>query len=246
MLAPIRQTATRTLSSNARLLTTSTFRASSDSNIAAASGLFKTTPPEKPTKRSGPRTSTGSGSNRTPAPPPTANAPASTPPAPTLSRALQPKGPTLATIDPSLITPPPAQDPLLHYLTSRLTTHGHRARAAALTSSILLHIHTLTRAPPLPILRAAVLQASPAVRTLMHRRGGKTVAKPVALGEKQRAKYALGWILDASAKRGGRSVAERVAREVVEIVEGRSAALGEKEKVHKFAMVNRGNAQTRI
>ncbi|TFK65688.1 ribosomal protein S7 [Pluteus cervinus] len=154
--------------------------------------------------------------------------------------------PTLSTVNPSSINVPPAQDPLLHYLTSRLTTHGHRARAAKITSEVLLHIHAFTRAPPMPILREAILRASPAVRTLMHKHGGKMVAKPVALGEKQRTWYAMDWILNHSKKRTGQTVGERLARELIMIIEGKSPVLDEKERMHKFAMVNRGNAQTRV
>lgn len=142
-------------------------------------------------------------------------------------------------MNPALIDVPPAQDPLLHYLTSKLLTHGHRARATKITSEILLHLHAFTRAPPLPILREAILRASPAVRTLNHKRGGKVVSKPVALGEKQRTKYAVDWILDFSKDKTGRSVAERVAREIIAVVQGTSKALDAKDKMHKFAMVNR-------
>ncbi|KAG5643685.1 hypothetical protein DXG03_000518 [Asterophora parasitica] len=139
---------------------------------------------------------------------------------------------------PAIIDIPPAEDPLLHYFTSSLLTHGHRARAARITSNTLLHIHAFTRAPPLPILRKAVDAAAPAVRTLMHKQGGKVIAKPVALGEKQRTRKAVQAILTASKTKVGRSVEERLAREIIAVVQGSSAALENKVAIHKFAMVN--------
>ncbi|KAF5386712.1 hypothetical protein D9615_002074 [Tricholomella constricta] len=147
---------------------------------------------------------------------------------------------------PTIMEIPPAEDPLLHYFTSSVLTHGHRARAARITSNTLLHIHAFTRAPPLPILRKAIEAAAPAVRTLMHKQGGKVLAKPVALGEKQRTRKAVQAILAASKSKIGRTVEERLAREIIAVVQGKSAALDNKEAIHKFAMVNRGNAQTRI
>ncbi|KAF8061798.1 ribosomal protein S7 domain-containing protein [Lyophyllum atratum] len=158
---------------------------------------------------------------------------------PSSSSSSSPKTPTIMNI-------PPAEDPLLHYFTSSLLTHGHRARAARITSNTLLHIHAFTRAPPLPILRKAIEDAAPAVRSLMHKQGGKMVAKPVALGEKQRTRKAVQAILKASKTKMGRTVEERLARELIAIVQGKSVALDEKENIHKFAMVNRGNAQTRV
>jgi len=154
----------------------------------------------------------------------------------------KPSPPTPATAAPGKLTNisiPPAEDPLLQYLTNTIQKHGHRARAARITSRTLMHLHTLTRSPALPILRAAVFAASPAVRSLMHRHGAKNVAKPVALGEKQRTRVALGWMLEASRGRAGRSVEERLAREVVAVVRGESEVLKRKEEVHRFAMVNR-------
>lgn len=134
---------------------------------------------------------------------------------------------------------PPAEDPLLQYFTSSLLNHGKRARASRITSQVLLHIHAFTRAPPLPILQQAIIDAAPAVRTLMHRQGGKTVAKPIALGEKQRTRYAVRAILDASKTKTGRTIEERLARELIAVIKGDSEALKTKREIHRFAMVNR-------
>lgn len=134
---------------------------------------------------------------------------------------------------------PPAEDPLLAYLTALLTKSGHRARAARIVSRALLHIHTFTRAPPLPILRKAVIIASPAVKCLSHRHGAKNVAKPVPLGEKQRTRFALRWIIKASDSKSGQTLEERLAREIIAVVDGTSGVLREKAELHRHAMVNR-------
>jgi small subunit ribosomal protein S7 len=127
----------------------------------------------------------------------------------------------------------------LRYVASALLRHGKRAQANRTTTKTLLHIHALTRTPPLPIFREALFMVAPAVRCMMHKHGTKNVAKPVALGEKQRMKYAVKWILDASYKKMGKTIEERLAREMVAVVQGNSSALRMKEEVHKFAMVNR-------
>ncbi|KAH7927790.1 ribosomal protein S7 [Leucogyrophana mollusca] len=140
---------------------------------------------------------------------------------------------------------PPATDPLLQYLTSALQHHGHRAKASRTVSRTLLHIHALTRAPPLPILREAILAAAPAVRCMTHKHGSKNVPKPIALSEKQRVRASVQAILNASTSKSGKTVEERLARELIAVVQGSSSALEAKEKVHRFAMVNRGNALMR-
>lgn len=147
---------------------------------------------------------------------------------------------------------PPAEDPLLKFLTGFIQQNGHRHRAAKITSRMLLHIHTLTRAPPLPIFRKAVMTIAPAVRCISNKHANKTVVYPVALSEQQRTRFAFKWIIEASKSRPG-PVEERLAKEVIAIVQG----IGEKEKdqlnfsqafkmkkdVHNFAVMHRGSVQ---
>ena len=140
---------------------------------------------------------------------------------------------------PPVLNIPPAEDPLLHYLTSSIMKHGRRARAARVTSRTLLHLHSFTRSEPLPLLREAILAASPAVKCLSHRHGGKNILKPIALGEKQRTRFAVQWILQASDTKPGKTLEERLAREVIAILEGNSKALAKKLEIHRSAMINR-------
>ena len=144
-----------------------------------------------------------------------------------------------STSQPKSLNIPPAEDPLLHYLTSSIMKHGRRSKAARITSRTLLHLHSFTRSEPLPLLREAILVASPAVKCLSHRHGAKNVYKPVALGEKHRTRYAVQWILDASDSKPGKTLEERLAREVIAVLEGNSKALAKKTEVHRLAMVNR-------
>ncbi|KIK81959.1 hypothetical protein PAXRUDRAFT_154846 [Paxillus rubicundulus Ve08.2h10] len=134
---------------------------------------------------------------------------------------------------------PPANDPLLEYLTSAILQNGHRARAAHLVSRMLLHIHASTRAPPVPIVREAIMSASPAVRVVSHRHATKTVFMPIALTEKQRVHAGVKAIIAASESKPGKTVDVRLAREMIAVVQGESRALEEKVRVHKLAMVNR-------
>lgn len=134
---------------------------------------------------------------------------------------------------------PPADDPLIHYLASLLQHDGRRHRAEKRASRALLFLHTLTRTSPLPLLRSAVERTMPIIRITQHRKSTKNVQIPVALNEKQQVRSAIKWILKASETRGGRTVEERFAREVILVLNGSSSALRQKESVHTQAMINR-------
>ncbi|EDR10768.1 uncharacterized protein LACBIDRAFT_147357, partial [Laccaria bicolor S238N-H82] len=135
---------------------------------------------------------------------------------------------------------PPAHDPLLHLLTTSIMKNGRYSKAAKITSDTLLYIHTYTRAPALPILRSAILMASPAVRNVRFKSGSKSQVRPYPLNERQRSKKGIDWLLaEVKGKMSGRTLQERLAREVIAIVRGDSPVLKLREDAHKLAMVNR-------
>ncbi|CAL1708617.1 unnamed protein product [Somion occarium] len=138
---------------------------------------------------------------------------------------------------------PPAEDPLLLYLTNRIMRHGEKQKAQRRVSRIMLHLHAFTRSPPLPLLRRAIEIAAPAVRNISSRNGSKVVIKPVALQEKRRIMYAVKWILEASKHQRGQTIEEKVARELIACLNGDGGALKKKEEVHKTAVQNRGAAR---
>ncbi|KAL5511197.1 hypothetical protein ACEPAH_4412 [Sanghuangporus vaninii] len=136
---------------------------------------------------------------------------------------------------------PPAQDPLIHYLASSLLHDGRRHSAERRAARVLLHLHTLTRAEPLPLLRQAIEKVMPNVRVTRHKHSTKIIEIPVALNEKQQVRYAMKWMLKEAEVRGGRTIEERLAREIVLVLNGTSGALKQKNVLHTTAMVNRGN-----
>lgn len=142
---------------------------------------------------------------------------------------------------PPVVNIPPADDPLLAYLTSFLQHHGQKQKAARITSRVLLHLHAFTRAPPLPILREAVLAASPALRIVNIKKSMKVMAHPIALSEKQRTRMALKWLVDASDSRPEQTLAERLAREMIDVVklDEDNAVIKKKAQLHKFAILHR-------
>lgn len=111
---------------------------------------------------------------------------------------------------------------------------------------MLLHVHALSRgAPPLDIVREAVFAAAPSIRIKNNKRAATVVPVPMVMNEKARVRGAVKWILQEvevgrkGARKGPMRVEERLAREVIKIVQGTSEVLKKKEVLHKHAMVNR-------
>ncbi|KAJ2924700.1 hypothetical protein H1R20_g12388, partial [Candolleomyces eurysporus] len=163
----------------------------------------------------------------------------------TPSKALTESSSPLAQGEDALFEVPPERDPLLQFLTTSVMKHGRYARAKKVISEMLLHIHTLTRAPPIPIVREAILKASPAVRVASTKVGARAIVRPIALSERQRTGKGIKWIIEASHDKPGKQMQVRLAKEMVAVVRGQSSALKKKEEAHKSAMVARGAIRTR-
>jgi len=127
-----------------------------------------------------------------------------------------------------------------------LLRDGHRHKAARLVALTLRQLHALTHSPPLPILREAISLASPSVRIVTQKRSAKNVPTPFALGDKQRTRMAIKWILKESDARGERKLHERLARVIADIIRGDGNVLKKKEELHRLAVANRSNARVRI
>ncbi|KZW00914.1 ribosomal protein S7 [Exidia glandulosa HHB12029] len=134
---------------------------------------------------------------------------------------------------------PPLEDPLLHYMAGLIMKHGRRHKASKTLSLMLMHIHALSGSQPMEILREAIIRAAPSVKVMSLKKGMKVTLHPVPLSEKARTRQAILWILRAQMYRAGPTLSERLAKEVVGLVQGSSQVLAWKEQDHGQAMVNR-------
>jgi len=141
---------------------------------------------------------------------------------------------------------PPATDPILSYFANLIMKDGKRHQAAQQVAETLNNIHIITQSPPLPILREAVERASPEVKVVSQKQRHKNIMTPRPLNAKQRTGQAIRWIIQFSEGRQEYKFDQRLAREIVAIVNGNSDVLKKKDEVHKLALANRANASVRL
>ena len=133
----------------------------------------------------------------------------------------------------------PDNDPLLTYFASHLMRDGHRHKAIRVVANTLNTIHSLTRSAPLPIFQSAIERASPDVKVVSEKRRNKNVMTPHPLGAKQRTGQAIRWIIKASESRKNVKLEQRLAREIIAIIDGSSEVWKLQEQQHLLAMSNR-------
>lgn len=71
--------------------------------------------------------------------------------------------------------------------------------------------------------------------------GGRSLPVPRPLAQRQRRRFSMKWIIDASGKRRDGRLAHRVAQELIAVAEGRSGVWDKRDQVHKMATVTRAN-----
>ncbi|KAF2689950.1 ribosomal protein S7 [Lentithecium fluviatile CBS 122367] len=160
-------------------------------------------------------------------------------------------------------------DPVVDQVTNLLMRHGKKAAAQRDMALILQHLRTsgiptinptrplIAGAPPpshLPLnpilyLTLAIDSVAPLLRIRLQKGaagGGAALQLPLPLGQRQRRRTAVQWILSAASRRrntgsGKGSFAQRVAQEIVAVVEGKSSLWERRNAIHKQGVAARAN-----
>ncbi len=99
---------------------------------------------------------------------------------------------------------------------------------------------------PLELFEKALEAIQPAVEVKSRRVGGATYQVPVEVRPSRRNALAMRWLVDYSRKRGEKSMALRLAGEILDAAEGRGAAVKKREDVHRMAEANKAFAHYRF
>lgn len=86
----------------------------------------------------------------------------------------------------------------------------------------------------------------PGVEVKSRRVGGATYQVPVEVRPSRRTALAMRWIVEASRKRGEKSMAQRLASELMDAADSRGGAVRKKEDVHRMAEANKAFSHYRF
>ena len=92
---------------------------------------------------------------------------------------------------------------------------------------------------PMDTLEQALENVRPIVEVKSRRVGGATYQVPVEVRPVRRNALAMRWLIDASRKRSEKSMAARLAGELMDAAEQRGSAVKKKEETHRMAEANK-------
>ena len=99
---------------------------------------------------------------------------------------------------------------------------------------------------PLGVFSTAVDNAKPLLQVKSRRVGGATYQVPIEVAPSLRTALAFRWIIEFSRKRGERTMAERLAAELMDCFSSTGATMKRREDTHRMAEANKAFAHFRF
>ncbi|WP_114663444.1 30S ribosomal protein S7 [Polynucleobacter necessarius] len=127
-----------------------------------------------------------------------------------------------------------------------LMLDGKKSVAERIVYGAFDYIEKKANKEPLEIFSTAMGNVKPMVEVKSRRVGGANYQVPVEVRPSRRSALAMRWLREAAKKRGEKSMAQRLANELLEAAEGRGGAMKKREEVHRMAEANKAFSHFRF
>ncbi|HCE41007.1 MAG TPA: 30S ribosomal protein S7, partial [Alcanivorax sp.] len=128
---------------------------------------------------------------------------------------------------------------LLAKFMNHVMVDGKKSVAERIVYGALDTVAERKNGEPLELFEKALDNIRPMVEVKSRRVGGATYQVPVEVRPSRRTALAMRWLVDSARKRGEKSMAQRLAGEVMDAAEGKGAAMKKREDVHRMAEANK-------
>jgi small subunit ribosomal protein S7 len=134
---------------------------------------------------------------------------------------------------------------LVTQIQNRIMTRGKRTLSEGIVYDALLKVGEKTGKDPLPILKKAIDNIKPLLEVRSRRVGGATYQVPVEVISRRGTTLAIRWLVNFSRQRRERTMADRLAGEILDASGGAGSAVKRREDMHKMAESNKAFAHYR-
>lgn len=137
------------------------------------------------------------------------------------------------------VTDPRYHSDIVESLINRIMERGKKSTAESIVYQALDIIAEQTKENPVSTLEQAIKNATPLLEVKPRRVGGATYQVPIEVRPNRGLSLAIRWLIKASKSRGGKSMAEKLAGEVLDAAQRQGATIKKREDTHKMAEANR-------
>jgi small subunit ribosomal protein S7 len=141
-------------------------------------------------------------------------------------------------------------DPIYHsvlvtQLVNKVLLRGKRSVAEKIVYDALAICEQKSGGEPLGLLKRSVENVKPQLEVKSRRVGGATYQVPVEVRPRRANTLAIRWLVGYSRQRREKSMAERLANELLDASNGLGASVKRREDMHKMAESNKAFAHYR-
>lgn len=144
-----------------------------------------------------------------------------------------------------IIPDPLYKSQLVAKFTNYLMRDGKKSVAQSILYDSFKIMEQKTKEDPLALFKKAVNNVKPIVEVKSRRVGGSTYQVPTEVKPKRSQALSLRWIISYSRQRGEKSMAAKLAGELLDAANGRGASIKKKEDTHRMAEANKAFAHYR-
>ena len=130
-------------------------------------------------------------------------------------------------------------------LINQIMLDGKRGIAQRICYEAFEMIAEKTGKPAIEVFQAGLENISPQLEVKARRVGGATYQVPMEIRPERRQTLALRWLVDFSRKRGEKTMAQRLAAELMDASNNAGNAVKRKEEMHRMAEANKAFAHYR-
>lgn len=127
----------------------------------------------------------------------------------------------------------------------RLMWDGKRSLAERILYDAMDIVGERTKRNPIEVFQQALRAATPVLEVKPRRVGGSTYQVPVEIRGERRSALAMRWLINSSRNRSGKSMAEKLAAELMDAANGQGATIRKRDETHKMADSNKAFAHYR-
>jgi len=144
-----------------------------------------------------------------------------------------------------IVPDPRYQSVTVARMINKVMIGGKKSLAQGIVYDALSIVEGRAKRDPVDTLEQAIKNATPLVQVKARRVGGATYQVPVEARPVRALSLAMRWVVAATRARGGKSMADKLAAEILDAAQRQGAAVKKREDTHRMAEANRAFAHYR-
>jgi small subunit ribosomal protein S7 len=128
---------------------------------------------------------------------------------------------------------------------AKLMRDGKQTLSDRILRQALARAEFQAKRPGLEVLEAALRNATPIIEVKPRRVGGATYQVPVEIRGDRRMSLAMRWLIASARGRTGKTMADKLASELLDAFHGQGATVKKRDDTHRMAEANKAFAHYR-